>query len=226
MKKKLVFLTGAGVSKESGIDTFRDAGGLWEGHNVMDVASIQGWRKNKQLVLDFYNKRRSILDTVEPNNAHKLITELENYYDVIVITQNVDNLHEKAGSTNVIHLHGELSKACSSNNKKLTVPYTSDINVGDKHEDGSQLRPFIVWFGEDVPMISTAIKEIQDADIAVIVGTSLNVYPAADLITYAPEDVVIYYIDPNPLVNKYTAHIKLIRKVATEGMEELFTILK
>lgn len=224
---KIVFLTGAGVSKESGIDTFRDAGGLWEGHNVMDVASIQGWRKNKELVLDFYNKRRRKLDEVEPNLAHRLIAELENEHEVVIITQNVDNLHERAGSTNIIHLHGELTKACSSNNKELTQPYDKDIMVGDKHEDGSQLRPYIVWFGEDVPKMSKATREVGSADVLVVVGTSLEVYPAANLVQYTKGSCRLFYIDPKP--NQETPGLEYfttIQNVATEGMKELLNILK
>lgn len=226
MSKKIVFLTGAGVSKESGIDTFRDSGGLWEGHDVMEVASIDGWRKNKRLVLEFYNKRRKQLDSVEPNDAHKLIAELEKDYEVFIVTQNVDNLHERGGSTNVIHLHGELTKMCSSMNKELTAPYVSDISVGDKHEDGSQLRPYIVWFGENVPKMSEVQKVVETADILVIIGTSLEVYPAAGLIEYVDDNCDVYYIDPLPKMSNLYRRATVISKPATTGMVELIEKLK
>jgi NAD-dependent deacetylase len=225
MKKKLVFLTGAGVDKESGVATFRDSDGLWEGHNVMDVASPQGWRKNKQLVLDFYNERRRQLDTVEPNVAHKMIAELEKIFDVHVITQNVTDLHERGGSSKVLHLHGELRKMCSSRNKELTQLYTEDIKVGDMHEDGSQLRPFIVWFGEDVPKLGEAAQIVSEADIVIVVGTSMNVYPAAGLVDYAAKGVKIYYIDPKPNLEFVLVKPILIEKVATEGIKDLMVIL-
>jgi NAD-dependent deacetylase len=227
--KKVVFLTGAGVSAESGVETFRDSGGLWEGHNVMDVASPQGWRRDKQLVLDFYNARRNQLKTVEPNLAHQIIAELELHHNVQVITQNVDDLHERAGTTKIIHLHGELTKMCSSKNKEKTLPYDEDIKVGDKHEDGSQLRPFIVWFGEDVPLLYQATKYVEEADVLVIVGTSINVYPAASLYEMSKDDAEIYYVDPNPNVSglpfDLQKRIKIIQKVATEGLQEIKQIL-
>lgn len=225
-KKKIVFFTGAGIDKESGVNTFRDSGGLWEGHDIMEVATPEGWRRNRELVLDFYNKRRQQLHTIEPNQAHKLIAELEKDYEVVVVTQNVTNLHERAGSTNVIHLHGEMLKACSSRNKELTVPWTGDINIGDKHEDGSQLRPYIVWFGEDVPNIIKATKEVMGADILVVIGSSLQVYPAADLLNYIKEEGEFYYIDPSPILNKTFSNSTTIPKVATEGMEDLLKLLK
>lgn len=220
MRKKIVFLTGAGVSAESGVKTFRDHDGLWEGVDVMEVASIDGWRKDREKVLRFYNQRRQQLDEVVPNAAHLAIAELEKDYDVVVITQNVDDLHERAGSSKILHLHGELKKMCSSNNKKLTLPYDKDIQIGDKHEDGSQLRPFIVWFGEDVPMIEDATLEIRKADIVVIVGTSLQVYPAAGLWEYAKTDE-LYYIDPSPAQSNALQYFKVIREKATVGMEKL-----
>lgn len=224
---KIVFLTGAGVSRESGIKTFRDHDGLWEGHSVDEVASIQGWRKDKEKVLKFYNERRAQLDTVEPNEAHKLIVELEKEHEVVVITQNVDDLHERAGSTNIIHLHGELRKMCSSNNKNLTLPYDKDINVGDKHEDGSQLRPYIVWFGEDVPKMFNAVNVVGKADVLVVVGTSLEVYPAAGLVQYAKGDCRLFYIDPKPSEDTPgIEYFTTIKKVATEGMKDLVEILK
>jgi len=226
-KKKIVFLTGAGVSKESGIDTFRDAGGLWEGHDVMEVASFSGWKKDKTKVLEFYNRRRNQLEDVEPNEAHKIIAELENDFNVVVVTQNVDDLHERGGSTNIIHLHGELKKMCSSRDKELTLPYDKEIRVGDKHEDGSQLRPFIVWFEEDVPLLTKGTIQVMSADVLVIVGTSLNVYPAAGLTDYAKHGCEIYYIDPSPVVTSLSAskNFTTIRKVATEGMKELKELL-
>ena len=224
---KIVFLTGAGVSRESGIKTFRDSDGLWEGHNVMEVASIDGWKKDKEKVLNFYNERHQQLDTVEPNLAHKLIAELEQNHEVVVITQNVDDLHERAGSTNVMHLHGELRKMCSSMNKKSVLPYTQDIKIGDKHEDGSQLRPFIVWFGEDVPMMFDTTKEVMSADVLVIIGSSLEVYPAAGLIRHARGSCRLFYIDPNPTMEAIgIEYFNVIKKVATEGMKELIEYLK
>jgi NAD-dependent deacetylase len=227
MRKKIVFLTGAGVSRESGIKTFRDEDGLWEGYSVDEVASIQGWRKDKEKVLKFYNERRSQLDTVEPNEAHKLIVELEKNHEVVVITQNVDDLHERGGSSNVIHLHGELRKMCSSINKSKTLPFDKDIKIGDKHEDGSQLRPYIVWFGEDVPKMFEAVKHVMDADILVVVGTSLEVYPAAGLTEYVKKSCLLYYIDPKPSNNTPSIeNFITIKKVATEGMVELINMLK
>lgn len=226
--KKLVFLTGAGVSAESGVKTFRDHDGLWEGHDVMSVASIQGWRRNKELVLKFYNERFKQLGEVQPNEGHKIIAELEKHFDVTIITQNVDNLHELAGSSNVVHLHGELTKMCSSMDKEQTLPYV-EINVGDKHPDGSQLRPYIVWFGEDVPKIGEASMIAGDADIFVVVGTSLQVYPAAGLIEYAKPDAILFYIDPKPSLDDVTRNVRnrvnVIQKVGSEGMKELMEIL-
>jgi NAD-dependent deacetylase len=224
---KIVFLTGAGVSRESGIKTFRDSDGLWEGHSVMEVASMEGWKKDKEKVLNFYNERRQQLDTVEPNLAHKLIAELEQNHEVVIITQNVDDLHERAGSTNVMHLHGELRKMCSSMNKKSVLPYTQDIKVGDKHEDGSQLRPYIVWFGEDVPMMLDTTKEVMSAEVLVVIGTSLEVYPAAGLIRHAKGSCRLFYIDPNPSTDTPgIEYFNTIKKVATEGMKELVGYLK
>lgn len=224
---KIVFFTGAGVSRESGVKTFRDEDGLWEGYDVMEVASTQGWKKNKEKVLKFYNERRAQLDTVEPNLAHKLIAELEKDHEVVVITQNVDDLHERGGSTKIVHLHGELRKMCSSMNKEATLPYTEDINVGDKHEDGSQLRPYIVWFGEDVPKMFEAANVVRSADVLVVLGTSLEVYPAAGLVTYTKADCQLYYIDPKPSEDTPgLEYFTVIKKVATEGMKDLFELLK
>ena len=230
--KKLVFLTGAGISAESGISTFRDSGGLWEQYPVQDVASIDGYIRNPELVIRFYNERRKQLLTVEPNDAHRYVASLEEQYDTVVVTQNIDNLHEMAGSTNVIHLHGELMKATSSDNPNdprqiVTLPADNPvIKVGDKAKDGSQLRPFIVWFGESVPQIEPAIFETAKADIFVIVGTSLNVYPAAGLLQYANPNAEIYLIDPNPTNVPSWMNIHVIAKKATEGMKELCEKLK
>lgn len=225
MKKKLVVFTGAGISKESGIDTFRDAvDGLWYNFNVEEVAHIDGWRKDKQKVLDFYNMRRRQLNEVEPNAAHYGLVELEKEYDVTVVTQNVDDLHERAGSSKVIHLHGELTKACSSNNKALTVSYDKDIAIGDKHPDGSQLRPFIVWFGESVPNMDLAYNIAYSADVLVVIGTSLNVYPAADIIYATKEDTPIIVINPDP--NTTDCLNTVIREPATVGVAKLNDVLK
>ncbi len=180
--KKLTILTGAGISAESGIKTFRDGDGLWENHSITDVASPEGWRKDRALVLEFYNQRRRQLHEVEPNKAHRLLAELEKHFEVQIITQNIDDLHERAGSTNILHLHGELFKSCSCSNKNLIYEQKDDINIGDKAEDGAQLRPFIVWFGEDVPLMKEATKMAKEADIFLVIGTSLQVYPAAGLI--------------------------------------------
>lgn len=227
--KKIVVLTGAGVSAESGINTFRDAGGLWEGHDVMEVASPEGWNKNRELVLDFYNQRRRQLDTVKPNAAHLALKELENDYHVVIITQNVDDLHEQAGSSNIIHLHGELRKMRSSVNEHKVYNCDGDILLGQKCELGSQLRPHIVWFGEMVPMLSVAAREIQDADIAIIIGTSMQVYPAAGLIDYAPEGIPVYYIDPKPTINYELGRhgtLEVIAEKATVGMPIVLEKLK
>lgn len=229
--KKIVFITGAGISAESGITTFRDSDGLWEHYRVEDVASIEGYWRNPELVIGFYNDRRRQLGSVKPNRAHLLVAELEKKYDVTVVTQNVDNLHEQAGSSNIIHLHGELMKATSTDNPNdpdciVTLPSTdSVINYGDKAKDGSQLRPFIVWFGEAVPMIEPAAEEVAKADIVVIVGTSLNVYPAAGLVNYASRNADIYLIDPAPHNVPQNMGVHVIAKKATEGMEELCNLL-
>ncbi|EOZ98686.1 NAD-dependent protein deacetylase of SIR2 family [Indibacter alkaliphilus LW1] len=220
--KKLVVLTGAGISAESGISTFRDSGGLWEGHDIMEVASPDGWRKNKELVLDFYNKRRKQALTVMPNEGHKELASLEKYFEVTIITQNVDNLHERAGSKNVIHLHGELFKSQSTLDPSLIYDVNGwEIKLGDKCEKGSQLRPFIVWFGELVPKIEPAIEIAKEADIFAVIGTSLLVYPAAGLIQYAPSHIPKYIIDVNiPQI----AHVKNLRKIeapASIGTKEM-----
>ena len=229
--KNLVILTGAGMSAESGISTFRDAGGLWDKYPVEQVATPEGYAANPQLVIDFYNERRKQLVEVKPNRGHELVADLEKHFQVTVITQNVDNLHERAGSSNVIHLHGELTKVTSSwqpNNPKYIKdlkPEEFEVKIGDTAADGSQLRPFIVWFGEAVPMIETAIDYCLKADIFLIIGTSLNVYPAAGLLNYVPADVPVYLIDPNqvPIASGRPVHV--IRKGASAGMEELTKLL-
>ena len=223
--KKIVALTGAGISAESGITTFRDSGGLWEQYDVMEVASIDGWRKNPQLVQRFYNDRRKQLEEVEPNAAHHILAELEKQYDVTIVTQNVDNLHERGGSTKIVHLHGELTKARSSTDPDMVVDIGyRPIEWGEKAPDGSQLRPHIVWFGEAVPMIATAADIVAQADILLIIGTSLNVYPAAGLVGYANRKAPIYLIDPNE-VSWSGREITMIREKATSGMEKLKNIL-
>ncbi|MBP5376669.1 MAG: NAD-dependent deacylase [Bacteroidaceae bacterium] len=225
--KKLVFLTGAGMSAESGISTFRDSGGLWEQYPVMQVASIEGYEANPELVINFYNDRRKQLFDVKPCEGHRLVASMEKDYDVTVVTQNVDNLHEKAGSSKVIHLHGELMKATSSinpNDSRCIVTLPEDnpvIKMGQKAADGSQLRPFIVWFGEGVPMIEPAIEEVMKADIVVVIGTSLNVYPAAGLLSYVNRDCKIYLIDPADVRYDRSLGITHIKKGASEGMKEL-----
>ena len=233
-KKKITVLTGAGVSAESGISTFRDSDGLWENHNVEDVASIEGWYRNPSLVLDFYNQRRAQLAQVHPNPAHVAIAELEDGYDVTVVTQNVDNLHERAGSTRIIHLHGELTKVRPENACNEMDGFSEDtvfdigtdsIEIGDLAPNGAQLRPHIVWFGEAVPKIDAAIDAVEAADILLIVGTSLQVYPAAGLYRYARMDTPIYIIDPKdvPVRDGRLTHIK---DVATKGMETFKNIIK
>lgn len=201
MRKKIVVLTGAGVSAESGIKTFRDADGLWEGHDVTRVATPEGWQANPGLVLDFYNQRRRQLKEVLPNPAHHAIADLEAGFEVVVITQNVDDLHERAGSSRVIHLHGELKKVRSSGNEQLVFPWEDDLNLGDRCPEGHQLRPHIVWFGEPVPAMERAILELTDAHHVLIVGSSMQVYPAAGLVHFAPMDAQIYYVDPRPSIN-------------------------
>ncbi len=218
MKKKLVVLSGAGISAESGIKTFRDIDGLWYGYKVEEVASIDGWRKDRANVLDFYNKRRQDAASVFPNDAHKILAELEKDFDVHIITQNVDDLHERAGSTQVIHLHGELSKMCSSLDKTKPLPFTKDIELGDKHPDGSQLRPFIVWFGEGVPMMEEAYKTLRGCDYFAVIGTSLQVYPAAGLIDFIPESVKKFVIDKSiPELGRYD--FIQIERSASEGVK-------
>jgi NAD-dependent deacetylase len=219
--EKLVILSGAGISQESGISTFRDANGLWENHDIMEVASIQGWHKNPELVLDFYNQRRRQLSEVKPNEAHNIIVQLEDQFEVTIITQNVDDLHERAGSKNVIHLHGELYKACSQRNKNKVIEWKTDINLSDKAEDDSQLRPFIVWFGEDVPLLDPVTDMVYDADILIVIGTSLQVYPAANLIHFAHNAKKKYLIDPHCQDYSVPSDFVKLAMKATEGMAKV-----
>ncbi len=233
MRKKIVVLTGAGVSAESGISTFRDSDGLWENFRVEDVASIEGWYRDPAVVMDFYNQRRAQLSEVRPNAAHLAIADLEKEYDVTVVTQNVDNLHERAGSTKIIHLHGELTKVRPENccnemdgfsEETVFDIGTEPVHIGDLAPNGAQLRPHIVWFGEAVPKIEAAIDAVEAADILLIVGTSLQVYPAAGLYRYAGPDTPIYIIDPNdvPVRDPRVTHVK---DVATRGMEKFRQLL-
>ncbi|MDR1652163.1 MAG: NAD-dependent deacylase [Prevotellaceae bacterium] len=217
--KTIAVLTGAGMSAESGINTFRDSDGLWENHRVEDVATIDAWYRNPKLVLDFYNERRRQLVGVEPNRGHLILHELEKNFDVQIITQNVDNLHERAGSSHVIHLHGELTKACNEHKTIVKDIAYNEIHIGQKLGD-TQMRPFIVWFGEAVPEIERAMKIVETADIVVIIGTSLQVYPAAGLINYAPKHSPIYYIDPKG-ADILPSRVHLLKKGASEGLEEL-----
>jgi NAD-dependent deacetylase len=225
MKKHVVVLTGAGVSAESGLKTFRDNDGLWMGYNIEEVATPRAFKKDPKLVLDFYNMRRRDVATASPNAAHTGLAELEKDFDVTVVTQNIDDLHERAGSTNVIHLHGEIFKMRSENNYHKTYDIRGDINVGDLAEDGFQLRPHIVWFEEDVPMIGKAMEVMQHADIFVLVGSSLQVYPAAGLINYVPSHVPKYIIDKKIPFISPSANFFFIEKPATEGVKELYQAL-
>ncbi|PHN05672.1 SIR2 family NAD-dependent protein deacylase [Flavilitoribacter nigricans] len=220
-KQSVVVLSGAGVSAESGIKTFRDADGLWEGHDVMEVATPDGWRRNRDLVLDFYNQRRRQLKEVLPNQAHFALVELEKQYDTHVVTQNVDDLHERAGSSQVVHLHGELMKARSSVDPRLVYDWPKDILPTDKCERGSQLRPHVVWFGEDVPMLTKAAALVAEAHHVIIVGTSMQVYPAAGLVGIAPTDAQIFYVDPKPTINyelSMIPNLTVIAEKATVGI--------
>lgn len=231
MKNKLVILTGAGISAESGIKTFRDADGLWEGHNVMDVASPEGWHRNKELVLDFYNQRRKQLHDVKPNKGHIVLAELEKDFDVHIITQNVDNLHEQAGSTKVLHLHGELLKVRSVKNEDYILDWEHDLVIGDVDKNGNQLRPHIVWFGEMVPALEEAVNITEQADYVAVIGTSLQVYPAASLMHYANPNVPVFYIDPKPAsISGLQNPLEIISMNATEGVpflrEKLLSLRK
>jgi NAD-dependent deacetylase len=224
--KKLVVLTGAGMSAESGLATFRDAGGLWEGHRVEDVATPEAWRRNPELVLDFYNQRRKQALSVKPNRGHEILAELEKHFEVTIITQNVDNLHERAGSTHVLHLHGSLFESRSTLNPKLIYPIADwQLNIGDVCERGSQLRPNIVWFGELVPMIEVAANITAHADLFMVVGTSLAVYPAASLIDYAPYAIKKYVVDPLRPPVMHVPNLEFIELGASAGMEKVRSIL-
>lgn len=218
--KHIVVLTGAGISAESGIKTFRDADGLWEGHDIMEVASPMGWEKDPEVVLDFYNQRRKQLLEVDPNPAHKALVELEQKFDVSIITQNVDDLHERAGSSNVIHLHGELLKVRSTFDEDLVLDWKKDLNKGDFCEYNHQLRPHVVWFGEAVPMFPVAMEITQKADILIIIGTSLQVYPAAALMDYVDPGTPTYFIDPNPAIQSHSS-ITIIKNKAVVAVPEL-----
>lgn len=219
-RKKIVVLTGAGISAESGINTFRDANGLWEGHDVMEVASPQGWEKNQELVLDFYNKRRRLLKNVKPNPAHFALKNLEEKFEVHIITQNVDDLHERAGSSHVVHLHGELKKARSTFDEELILDWENDLNKGDFCEHNHQLRPHIVWFGEPVPMMETAVGLTSRADVLIIIGTSMQVYPAAGLINFAKPRIPIFFVDPKPAMSE-NFQVKVYSENASTGVPKL-----
>lgn len=228
MKKKLVFLTGAGMSVESGFKTFRGSDGLWENYPVEQVATHEGWERDPELVTKFYNMLRKKLFAAKPNEGHRLIAELEKFYDVTVVTQNVDNLHEKAGSTHVIHLHGELAKVCSSRDPynphfiQTLTEQNPEVVPGTKAGDGTLLRPFIVFFGESVPMMDPAMDAAEQADIFVIIGTSLNVYPAAGLVQYVLRQTPVYLIDPEEVMTSGARSVHFIQKGASDGMRELF----
>jgi NAD-dependent deacetylase len=222
MNKKIVILTGAGVSAESGINTFRDADGLWEGHDVMEVASPQGFAKNPELVLDFYNQRRKQLFEVEPNAAHFSLVKLEEKFETSIITQNVDDLHERGGSSNVLHIHGELLKVRSTGNELDVLDWKTDLNLGDLCKTGHQLRPHIVWFGEQVPLLEKAISITEKADILIIIGTSMQVYPAAGLINFVAPATPIFFVDPKPSVttSEY-GNLTIIEETAANGVPKL-----
>jgi NAD-dependent deacetylase len=224
--KKLVVLSGAGISAESGIPTFRDADGLWEGFDVMEVATPEGWRKNPTLVMEFYNQRRKKALDVQPNRGHEILAELEKYFDVVVVTQNVDNLHERAGSTKVIHLHGSLFESRSDIDENLVYTIKGwELKIGDLCEKGSQLRPNIVWFGEMVPLMEVAARHASQADIFLVVGTSMVVYPAAGLIDYVPFEALKFVVDPNLPDIRQTPFLKMIQEKASTGMEKVKTEL-
>lgn len=224
--KRIVVLTGAGMSAESGINTFRDADGLWEGHDVMEVASPQGWNSNPALVLDFYNQRRRRLFEVNPNKGHELLADLQETYSVDIITQNVDDLHERAGSKNVLHLHGELLKVRSTQHEHVVYRWEKDLIQGDLCESGSQLRPHIVWFGEAVPLLEKAVEITASADILLIIGTSMQVYPAASLINYIKSETPIYFIDPKPAISAQDfKNLTVIPEKAIKGMERFIDLI-
>ena len=216
----IVILTGAGISAESGLETFRDSDGLWEGHDIMEVASPDGWDRNKEKVLDFYNQRRKQLLQVSPNIAHKALVELEAKYKVSIVTQNIDDLHERAGSSRVFHLHGELLKVRSTFDDDLVLDWKNDLKLGDFCEHNHQLRPHVVWFGEAVPMFQKAVELVEDADIVIIVGTSMQVYPAAALLDYLDNDIPVYFIDPRPNISSAKG-LSIIAEKATTGVVQL-----
>lgn len=226
--KNLVVLTGAGMSAESGIPTFRDANGLWHNHRIEDVATPEAWQSNPHLVLEFYNQRRKQLLSVQPNAGHIALGGMESRFKVQIVTQNVDDLHERAGSKNVLHLHGELRKVRSERYENLVYPWDADLHLGDKCERGAQLRPHIVWFGESVPMLSKAAEITSKADILLIVGTSLQVYPAAGLMSYAPPDIPVFYVDPNPQTNYSLSqldNLTIVAQPASTGIEKVAGLL-
>jgi NAD-dependent deacetylase len=220
----MVVLTGAGMSAESGIKTFRDADGLWEGHDVMDVATVEAFERNPELVLEFYNQRRRQLLQVSPNRGHINLKTLEKYFDIHIITQNVDDLHERAGSSQIVHLHGELRKVRSYTNEKIVLEWSKDLYLGDVDKNGDQLRPHIVWFGEAVPQLENAIEITKQADVLVIIGTSMQVYPAASLIHYVSSNTPIYFIDPAPSISKNT-NTTIIKSGAQQGTKQLIKML-
>ena len=225
-KKHLVVLTGAGISAESGLKTFRDSDGLWEGYDINEVATATAWLKNPELVLEFYNMRRKNVQEAKPNAAHYGLASLQNDFDVHIVTQNIDDLHERAGSKNVLHLHGEILKMRSEEDEELVYPIYGEIKLGDKAEDGAQLRPHIVWFEEAVPMIEHAVEIVKKADIFIIVGTSLVVYPAAGLVNYAPWEIPKFIVDKQIPYTSSLYNLSVIEKPATEGVEKLRQLLK
>jgi NAD-dependent deacetylase len=224
-RKKLVVLTGAGISAESGLKTFRDSDGLWEGYEIEEVATPRGWKKNPQLVLDFYNQRRKNVLDAQPNAAHFGLAALEKNWDVCIITQNIDDLHERSGSTNILHLHGEILKMRSERNQELIYDIKGDIKIGDKASDGAQLRPHIVWFEEPVPMIEAAVPIVRSADVFVVIGTSLVVYPAAGLVNYAQTEIPKFIVDKKVPSTSSVYNITSIQKTATEGIKQLMDSL-
>lgn len=226
MKKRLVVLTGAGISAESGLKTFRDSDGLWEGFDINEVATATAWRRNPALVLDFYNMRRSSMRGAEPNGAHRTLAALEEHFDVRIITQNIDNLHERGGSTQVLHLHGEILKMRSELDPLLVYPIEGDINIGDLAEDGAQLRPDIVWFEEPVERMEEAVRIARSADLFLIVGTSLVVYPAAGLLDYVPWEIPKFIVDKKIPGGTTLYKSTAIEKGATEGMKEVYELLQ
>ncbi len=221
----IVVLTGAGMSAESGINTFRDSNGLWENHDIMEVASPEGFAKDPELVLDFYNKRRKQLLGVQPNAAHKALVELEQNHDVTIITQNVDDLHERAGSTNVVHVHGELLKVRSTGNENTILDWKKDLNLGDCCDENHQLRPHVVWFGEMVPMMNYATNYVIEADVLIVIGTSMQVYPAAALMQYAADNVPVYFVDPNPSIQS-SEQISVFAEKASKGVPKVIAAIE